>query len=141
MFLKKIAKLTESYICWPLFFNKIEGWKETLVHVDSCEFYEMFKNDYLLVHVGTAASYILGYPYVGISSTSSTWKKCTVFSSILLFIYFKLILESSTTSVVCLEPYQTSMMQKRSIKVLNTSLQPILKYFSTFLTFFVWILE
>ena len=59
-------------------------------------------------------------PYVEISSTL---KKCTVFSSILVFIHFKLILESCTTSGVYLEPYQTSMMkllavvfsQKRSI--------------------------
>ena len=102
---------------------KVAGWKETPVQVHSCEFSYIFKNDYVVVHVQTAASDILGYPCVEISSTRSTLKKCTVFSSILVFIHFKLILESCTTSVVYLQPYQTSMMkllavvfsQKRSI--------------------------
>ena len=61
--------------------------------------------------MGTAASDILGYPYVEISSARSTLKKCTVFSSILVFIHFKLILESSTDSGVYLEPYQTAMVK------------------------------
>ena len=47
-------------------------------------------------------------PYVEISSTLKKW---TVFSSILVFIHFKLILESCTTSGVYLEPHQTSMMK------------------------------
>ena len=63
----------------------------------------------------TAASDILGYTYVGISSTRSTLKKCTVFSSILVFIHFKLLLECCRTWGVYLEAYQTSMMQKRSV--------------------------
>ena len=45
------------------------------------------------------------------SSARSTLTKCTVFSSILVFIHFKLILESCTTSGVYLQPYQTSMMK------------------------------
>ena len=92
---------------------------------------EIFKNDYLVVHVQTAASDILGYPYVGISSARSTLTKWTIFFSILVFINFKLILKSCTASGVYLEPYQTSMKkllpvvfsQKRFIidicKVLN----------------------
>ena len=59
----------------------------------------------------TAASDILRYPYVGISSVRSILKICTVFFSILLFIHFKLILESCTTSGVYLEQYQTSIMK------------------------------
>ena len=59
----------------------------------------------------TATSDILGYPYIEISSAKSTFKKCTVFSSILVFIHFKLILESCTTSGVYLEQYQTSTMK------------------------------
>ena len=39
-------------------------------------------------------------------------RQCTVFSSILAIIHFKLILESCTTSRVYLEPYQTSMMKR-----------------------------
>ena len=74
--------------------SKVAVWKETTMQVDSCEFCYIFKNDYVVVHVQTAASDILGYPYVGISSARSTLKKCTAFSSILLFIHFKLILES-----------------------------------------------
>ena len=61
--------------------------------------------------MGTAASDILGYPYVEISSARSILKKCIVFSSILVFIHFKLILESSTNSGVYLEPYQTAMVK------------------------------
>ena len=77
-------------------------------------FCKTYKNDYLVL-VQTTVSDILGYADVGISSTRSTFKKCRVFSSILVFIHFKLILESCTASEVYLEPKQTSMLQKRSI--------------------------
>ena len=90
---------------------KVAGWKETPVQVHFCEFCWVFKNGHVEVHVRTATSDILGYPYIEISSAKSTFKKCTVFSSILVFIHFKLILESCTTSVVYLQPYQTSMMK------------------------------
>ena len=90
---------------------KVAGWKETPLQVHSCEFCCIFKNNYVLVHVRTAASDILGYTYVEISSARSTLKKCTVFSNILVFIHFKLILESCTTSGVYLKQYQASMMK------------------------------
>ena len=91
---------------------KVPGWKQTPVQVLSCTFCYTFKNRYVVVHVRTAASdIILGYRYAEISSARSTLKKCTVFSSILVFIYFKLILESCTTSGVYLKQYQTSMMK------------------------------
>ena len=54
-------------------------------------------------------------PYVGISSVRSTLTKWTVFSSILVFIHFILILESCATSGVHLERYQTSMMKHLAI--------------------------
>ena len=79
--------------------------------VRSFEFCEICKNNYVVVNVQTAASDILRSPYVGISSTRFTLKKCSVFSSILVFIHFKLILESCATSRVYLEPHQTSMMK------------------------------
>ena len=63
----------------------------------------------------TTSSDILGYPFARMSSKRSTLKKFTVFFSILVFIYFKMILEYCATSGVYLGPYQTSMMQKRSI--------------------------
>ena len=44
----------------------------------SCEFCEIFKNDYLVVNVRTAAFDILGYPYVRISSSRSTLKKRSI---------------------------------------------------------------
>ena len=119
---------------------KVAGWKWIPVLVHSSEFCEFFKNDCLVVNVRTAASGILGYPYVGISSTRSTLRKCTVFSIILVFIHFKLILESCTNSGVYLE---TFMMQKRSA----IDIWQVLKYgsaasfFNTFSTFFLWILE
>ena len=130
---------------------KVAGWKKTPVQVHFCEFYEIFKTDYLVTHVRTAASDILVYPYLRISSVTSTLKKCTVFSSILVFIHFKLILESCATSGVYLEPYQTSMTkllavvfwQKYSIitltgKVLNTVLQPRFLIFFQFLYLDTW---
>ena len=52
----------------------------------------------------------------------------TVFSIILVFIHFKLILESCTTSGVYLGPYQTFIMRNALLfifgKVLNEALQP-----------------
>ena len=36
-------------------------------------FVKIFKNGYLVVHVRSATSDILEYPYVGISSERSTW--------------------------------------------------------------------
>ena len=81
LFLKNLAKLTESYICRRLFSSndmKVVGWKGTPVHMHSCELCEIFKNDYLVVNVRTAAFDILGYPYVGISSSRSTLKKHSI---------------------------------------------------------------
>ena len=63
----------------------------------------------------TAASDILRYPYIRISPSRSTLKKRTIAFNILVFIHFKLILESCTTSEVYLEPYQTSMMKLLAI--------------------------
>ena len=114
-----------------------------------CKFGQIFKNDYLVVHVRTAASDILGYPYVRISSARSTLTKCTFFFTILVFIHFKLILESCTTSRVYLEAYQTSMIKvlalvfSQKCSILDNgqgskygSATSFLKYFSTF---FLWI--
>ena len=61
----------------------------------------------------------LAYPRVEISSGRSTLKKCKVFSIILVFIHFKLILESCTTSGVYLQPYQRSMMKLLAIAFLQ----------------------
>ena len=110
VFLKNFAKLIESYICRRLFFRKVEGCRFA-----SCEFFEIFKNNYLVVHMQTAASDILRYPYIRISPSRSTLKKRTIVFNILVFIHFKLILESCTTSEVYLEPYQTSMMKLLAI--------------------------
>ena len=94
------------------------------MQVRTCEFCEIFKKGYSVVHMGTAVSDTLEYPYIGISCARFTWKKkCTVFPNILGLILFKLILKSCLTSGVYLEPYQTSMTkafavefsQKRSI--------------------------
>ena len=90
---------------------KVVGGKDTPVQVHSSEFYEIFITDYVVANVRTAASDILGYPYLGISSVTPTLNKCTVSSSNSVFIHFKLILESCTISVVYLQPYQTSMIK------------------------------
>ena len=113
---------------------KVAGWKENLVQVHSCEFCYIFKNNYVVVHVRTAASDILGYSYVEISSVRSTFKKCAIFSDILVFIHFKLILESCTTFV---------FSQKHSIiDILQGSKYgSAASFFNFFTTFFVWLLE
>ena len=67
----------------------------------------------------TATSDILGYPYIEISSAKLSLKKCIVFLSILAFIHFKLILESCKTSVLYLQPYQTSMMKLLAVVFLQ----------------------
>ena len=66
------------------------------------EFCVIFKSDYLLEHLRTAASDILKYLYKGVSPAKS---------SILALIHSKLILESYT-SAVYLEPYQKSRMKR-----------------------------
>ena len=66
------------------------------------EFCVIFKSDYLVEHLRTAASDILRYLYKGVSPARS---------SILALIHFKLILESYT-SAVYLEPYQKSRMKR-----------------------------
>ena len=91
-------------------------------------------------------------PYVGISSVRSTLTKWTVFSSILVFIHFILILESCATSGVHLERYQTSMMKHLAIvlsqkcTIINIwqgntydSADSFLNIFP--ISFFAWILE
>ena len=50
--LKNLVKFTGKYLCQSLFFNKVAGLslqlllKQTLAQVFSCEFYEMFKNNF-----------------------------------------------------------------------------------------------
>ena len=105
MFLKNFAKLAESYISRRLFSNegcRLQIQKRLWCRCIPVNFAAFFR---------TAASDIFGYPYVDVSSARSTVKKCTVCSSILVFIHFKLILESCTTSGVYLEQYQTSTMK------------------------------
>ena len=111
MLLKNSARLLESCICWRLFSNDVEGCS---LKRDSgkCPFLLILLNILERLYSSTsAASDIFGYPYVELSSARSTLKKCTVFSSILVFIHFKLILESCTTSGVYLQLYQISTMK------------------------------
>ena len=107
-----------AVVSFPMKF-KVVGGKETPVQVHSSDFYEIFRTDYVVANVRTAASDILGYPYLGISSVTPTLNKCTVSSSISVFIYFKLILESCTISVVYLQPYQTSMIKLLAVAFLQ----------------------
>ena len=56
--LKKFAKSIGKNLCQSLFFNKVAGLtcifikKETLAQVTSCEFCEIFKNTFLIEHLG-----------------------------------------------------------------------------------------
>ena len=134
----------------------VGGWKKTPVQVHYFEFCVISKTDYLVEHVQTVASDILGYPYVGYLLQGPYWGNA-VFSSILTLIHFKLILESCTTSRVYLEPYQTSMMkrfrknilqflavvflQKCSRVLIGFCIRLCSLVFLYFSTFFVWILE
>ena len=46
--LRNFAKFTGKHLCQSLFFNKVAGFfkKETLIQVFSCEFCEIFKNNF-----------------------------------------------------------------------------------------------
>ena len=85
------------------------GLKKTFPH-NVCFLKEPSTSLYLFIIIR-----ILVPPYLGISSVRSTLTKWTVFSSILVFIHFILILESCATSGVHLEPYQTSMTKHLAI--------------------------
>ena len=68
MFLKNFAKLTEIHICRGLFFNKAQGCRlkrnsGSGAFLKNLKFCEIFKYCYSVVHLRTAASDILGYPY------------------------------------------------------------------------------
>ena len=129
MFLKVFTKLTEIYICRRLLSDEVEGCR---LKRDSGAgaFLYFAKLVVLVVHVRTATSDILGYSYIEIYSAKSTFKKCTVFSSILVFIHFKLILESCTTSVVYLQPYQTDMMKLLAVCIFEET--PHYRYLARF---------
>ena len=75
-----------------------------------CEFCKIFKNNYLVEQVQTAVSDILVYRRDILYKIHI--KEMHRFLTVLVFIHFKLILESCTTSRVYLEPYQTSMMKR-----------------------------
>ena len=101
---RKFHKIHKKIYMPALFFNKVAGGKKTPEQVHSCACCIILKNNCLLEHVKTAASDILGYPYLGgggggLSSAKSILSKCTVFSGILAIAHFKLI-ESCTTSGV-----------------------------------------
>ena len=112
---KIFCKIQRKYICRCLFFSIAVGCRLRRNQA-ACAFLWILQNFkdrlFLIEHVRTAAFDMLGYPYIGISSVRFTLKKYTVFSRILVFIHFKSILESCTTSGVYLEPYQTSMMKR-----------------------------
>ena len=109
---------------------KVAGRKETSVKMRCREYCEIFKNDYVVIQVRSAASDTLGYPYVGTSFAKSALKKC----NFLLY----------------LVPYQTSMMKLLAVCIFAEMLHQrylasfkiwfcslVFKYFSAF---FVWIL-
>ena len=80
-----------------------------------CEFCEIFKNNYFLEHIRTAASkpFLIGiwkFPYL--RYLRFTLWKCTVFSGISALIHFKLVLQFCTTSGEYLEPCQKSMIAR-----------------------------
>ena len=69
--LKYIAKVTGKHLCQNLFFNKIAGLrpatllKETLARVLSCEFCDIFKNNFFIEHLRKTAfsmTYYLTFP-------------------------------------------------------------------------------
>ena len=53
--LRNFTKFTGKHICQSLFFNK----KETLAQVLSCEFCEIFKNNFFTEHLWTTASNLI----------------------------------------------------------------------------------
>ena len=141
MFLKNFAKLTESYRCRLLLLNKVDGFRLKKNSGAGALLWILrnFSERLFSLHMRTAASVILGYPL-----TKSRLKKYTVFSSIWVFIHFKLIIESCTTSRVYLVPYQKPMMQNAPVSIFGKfqiRLCSTATFFWCFCTFFVWILE
>ena len=118
-----------------------------------CEFCVISKNDYLVEHVQTVASDILGYPYVEYLLQGPYWRH----SSILTLIHFKLILESCTKVVfrtisniydeAFLQKYLTAfglcifaeMLHRRYL--IGFCIRLCSLVFLYFSTFFVWILD
>ena len=62
---RKFHKIHKKIYMPALFFNKVAGGKKTPEQVHSCACCIILKNNCLLEHVKTAASDILGYPYLG----------------------------------------------------------------------------
>ena len=61
--LRNFAKFTGKDLCQSLFFNKVKGLrpaillkKKSLVHVFSCEFCEISKNNFFIKHLRVTAS-------------------------------------------------------------------------------------
>ena len=60
--LRNFAKFARKHLCQRLFFNKVAGlrpatlFKESLVQVFSCEFYEFSKNTFFTQHLRTTSS-------------------------------------------------------------------------------------
>ena len=111
-FLKNFTKLTESNMCRRLFSNEVDGCR---LKRDSGgnEFPWILLNFLERLCSNTCANCC--FWYLGITLRRNILYKGengrnAVFSSILVFIYFKLILEFCITSEVYLEPYQTSIM-------------------------------
>ena len=138
----KVRK-THRRICRRLFFKKGEGCSLKR-ESGAAAFLWVLRNFKERLFSSTYANCC--YWNLGISLLRSILCKVHIEEmSILVFIHFKLILESSTTSGLHLEPYQTSMMkllavvfsQKPSIKDIAhgskyDSAASFLKYFSTF---------
>ena len=65
--LRNFAKFAGKYLSQSLFFNKVASLisatllKKALAQMFSCEFYEIFKNNSLIEHIGATASVCLTF--------------------------------------------------------------------------------
>ena len=146
MFLKNFAKLTESYKCRRLYFNRVEGCRLEKKNNSGAGAFLWILRKFWELLSSTYAN--CSFWYLGISLLKNILYKVYIeemhsFLQHLVFVYFKLILESCRTSGVYLELYQTYVIQKHSLIDIwegskYDSAATFLKYFSSF---FVWIIE
>ena len=104
-FLKKFVKFSENMYAGVPFSIKLQvagGKKDS----DAGMLLWIFRNFQDQLFSGTCTNCCFWYLWISLPPASSTLRKCTVFSTILGLIYFKLIFQSCTTLGVYLEPYE-----------------------------------
>ena len=136
----------------------VGGWKKTPVQVHYFEFCVISKTDYLVEHVQTVASDILGYPYVGYLLQGSYWGNAQfsqTFGTHSFQINFRVLHNLNGVFRTISDIYDEAFSQKYLTAFSHCIFEEMLHHrylivfcirlcslvFLYFSTFFVWILE